>query len=396
MKNCNAEEVKNETKSQTKAEESLNYPAYIGLDVHSQSIAIAVARAGREEPEFRCEIANKPKCVEKLIRHLTTEYAGEVLLFCYEAGVCGYGLHRQIVKSGHDCHVVAPSKIPNKPGDRIKTDRRDACKLAHYLRSGDLTPVWIPGEEQESMRDLVRARADFKSQEQKARLQLNHFVLRHGHVWPTRKQRWNQTHYNWLESLKFPHDWQQIVLQEYIDAVKAASRRVADIMAEIERVLPQWSMAPVVYSLMSLRGVNTLTAVAIMAELGDITRFDSPTQLMSYVGLVPIVHASGSTKRMGRITRTGNSHVRRLLVESAWTYRFAARQTGHIKRKARNASDKAKATAWKAQKRLCGRYRSLMLAGKSSKVTAVAIARELLGFIWEIVCQEMPKIQQAA
>ena len=397
MKNCNAKMVKNETVSSTKTTESANnYPAYIGLDVHSQSIAIAVARAGREIPEFRCEIANKPKCVEKLIERLNRDYAGEVLLFCYEAGPCGYGLHRQILESGHDCHVVAPSKIPTKPGDRIKTDRRDACKLAHYLRSGDLTPVWIPGEEQEAMRDLVRARGDFKSQEQKARLQLNGFVLRHGHPWPSNKQRWNQTHYNWLEALKFPHDWQQIVLQEYIDAVKAASKRVADIMTEIERVLPQWSLAPVVYSLMALRGVNKLTAVAVMAELGDITRFDSPTQLMAFVGLVPIVHASGSTKRLGRITRTGNSHVRRLLVESSWTYRFAARQTVHIKRKALNASDEAKIIAWRAQKRLCGRYRSLIGAGKNSKVTAVAIARELLGFIWDIVCHEMPKIQQAA
>ena len=396
MKNSNAMKDKNKTATSIKRTESSNiYPAYIGLDVHSRSIAVAVARAGREEPEFRCEIANSPKSVGKLIERLNGEYAGEILLFCYEAGPCGYGLHRQIQESGHDCYVVAPSRIPIKAGDRIKTDRRDACKLAHYLRSGDLTPVWIPDEEQESMRDLVRARGDFKSQEQKARLQLNGFVLRHGHIWPSRKQRWTQTHYNWLESLKFPHDWQQIVLQEYIDAVKAASKRVADITTQIERVLPEWSLAPVVYSLMALRGVHKLTAIAVLAELGDITRFDSPRQLMAFVGLVPTVHASGSSRKLGKITRTGNSHVRRLLVESGWTYRFMARQTAHIKRKALNASDEARAIAWRAQKRLCGRYRSLIHAGKSVKVTTVAIARELLGFIWAIVCQEMPKIQPA-
>jgi len=395
MKNCNAKRIKNEAKSSTKAEESVSYPAFIGLDTHSQTIAVAVARSGREEPEFRREIANKPKSVAKLIKQLSTEFGGEVLLFCYEAGPCGYALHRQILESGHECQVIAPSMIPNRPGDRIKTDRRDACKLAHYLRSGDLKAVWVPDEEQEAMRDLVRARGDFKEQESKARHQLNSFVLRHGHAWPSGKQRWNKTHFNWLESLKFPHHWQQVALQEYINAVKAATQRVADIMAQIEMLLPQWSLAPVVYSLMALRGVNKLTAIIILAELGDITRFDSPTQLMAYVGLVPMVHSTGDKTYLGRITRTGNSHVRRVLTQSSWTYRFAARQTKHIKSKAAKASDEAKAISWKAQKRLCGRFRYLIMAGKESKITVIAIARELLGFIWDIVCHEMPKLQQA-
>ncbi len=395
MKNCILETSKSKTGSTTKAGESVSYPAYIGLDVHSQTIAVAVARSGRYKPEFRGEIANRPKSVAKLIKQLNTEFAGEVLLFCYEAGPCGYALHRQILESGHECQVIATSMIPNRPGDRVKTDRRDAIKLAHYLRSGDLKAVWIPDEEQEAMRDLVRAREDFKSQECKARHQLNSFVLRHGHVWPSGKQRWNKTHCNWLESLKFPHHWQQVALQEYIDAVKAATKRVADIMAQIEMLLPQWSLAPVVYSLMSLRGINKLTAIIILAELGDISRFDNPTQLMSFVGLVPIVHSTGDKTHLGRITRTGNSHVRRVLTQSSWTYRFAARQTKHIKCKARKASDEARAISWKAQKRLCGRFRYLIMAGKESKITVVAIARELLGFIWDIVCHEMPKLQQA-
>ena len=227
------------------------YGAYIGLDVHKDSISVAVAKPGRGKAELRGEIANKPKSVAKLVQRLAEEFAGQCLLFCYEAGPCGFVLHRQITALGFDCDVIAPSKIPNKTGDRIKTDRRDAVKLSQYLRSGDLSAIWIPDEEQEAMRDLCRARGDMKQQELKARQQLNAYVLRHGHHWPSNKTRWGKSHYHWLESLKFQHAWQQIVLQEYIDAVKAASQRVADLMAQMEAVLPHWSLAPVVYSLMS-------------------------------------------------------------------------------------------------------------------------------------------------
>jgi transposase len=397
MKEFTAEAVRIETASALEAvfqaQAGHQYPAYIGLDVHKESIAVAVARAGREAPESRGEIANKPKAVAKLVERLNQEFEGEVLLFCYEAGPCGYGLYRQLLALGHDCQVVAPSLIPRKPGERIKTDRRDARKLAQALRSGDLTAVWVPDEEQEAMRDLTRARDDLKAQERKARQQLNAYVLRHGHAWPSNKTRWTQTHYNWLESLRFAHDWQQVVLQEYIDAAKAGSNRVADITAQMERVLPQWSLAPVVDSLVALRGIDKLAAMVLLAELGDISRFDSPKQLMAYLGLVPSEHSSGGRRRLGAITKTGNSHARRMLVESAWSYRFPARQTAHLKRKAANASDEAKVIAWRAQKRLCGRYRTLLQAGKNTKQTTVAIARELTGFIWDIVCHEMPKIQ---
>ena len=399
MREFNAEEIRFEAASALEtireATEEARYPAYIGLDVHKETIVVAVARAGREAPESRSEIANKPKTVAKLVERLNQEFEGEVLLFCYEAGPCGYGLYRHLLGLGHDCQVVAPSLIPKKPGDRIKTDRRDARKLAQALRSGDLTAVWVPDEEQEAMRDLTRARNDMKSQERKARQQLNAFLLRHGQPWPSNRTRWTKTHYNWLESIKFAHDWQQVVLQEYIDAVKAASQRVADITAQMERVLPQWSMAPVVDSLVALRGIDKLAAMVLLAELGDISRFDSPKQLMAFLGLVPSEHSSGGRRRQGAITKTGNSHARRMLVESAWSYRFQARQTMHLKRKAKNASNEAKAIAWKAQKRLCGRYRTLLQAGKNTKQTTVAIARELAGFIWDIVCHEMPKVRQA-
>jgi len=400
MKEFNAKRIPDESASTLscigQAQGTDSYPAYIGLDVHKETIVIAVARSGREAPESWGEIGNKPAKVAKLVERLNREFEGEVLLFCYEAGPCGYGLYRQLLELGHDCQVVAPSLIPKKPGERIKTDRRDAGKLSQTLRNGDLTAVWVPAEEQEAMRDLTRARGDMKAQERKARQQLNAYVLRHGHAWPSNKTRWTKTHYNWLEALKFGHDWQQVVLQEYIDAVKAASQRVADITMQMERVLPQWSLAPVVNSLVALRGIDKLAAMVLLAELGDISRFASPRQLMAYLGLVPSEHTSGGRRRQGAITKTGNSHARRMLVESAWSYRFPARQTAHLKRKAAPASDEAKAIAWRAQKRLCGRYRTLIQAGKNTKQTTVAIARELAGFVWDIARHEMPKVRPAA
>lgn len=365
------------------------YGSYIGLDVHKDTIAVAIAESGREKSYFHVEIANTPSSVRKLVGRLTKRFDGQVLQFCYEAGPCGYVLYRQLRELGHDCEVVAPSKIPRKPGERVKTDKRDAAKLAQSLRAGDLTAVWAPGEEQEAMRDLTRARGDMKQQEQKARQQLNAFVLRHGHHWPSTKTRWTNTHYNWLESLRFPHAWQQIVLQEYIDAVKAAGERVNEMTQQLHQVLPHWTLAPVVYSLVALRGIDVLAAMILLAELGDISRFDNPKQLMAFLGLVPSEHSSGKRRRQGAITLTGNGYARRVLIESAWSYRFPARQTMHLKRKGATASEEAKAIAWRAQKRLCGRYRALIEKGKNQKVVCVAIARELVAFIWDVVCHEM-------
>ena len=370
-----------------------HYAAYIGMDVHKDSIAVAIAWPGRSEPENLGEIANKAKTIDKLIRRLSNEVGGGVLLFCYEAGPCGYKLYRQIIASGHACQVVAPSLIPRKPGERIKTDKRDATKLSRHLRSGDLTAVWVPDEEQEAMRDLTRARDDMKGQERKARQQLNAFVLRHGHAWPSGRTRWTQTHFNWLESIRFEQPWLDIVLQEYIDAVKAATRRVAEMTDQMMQALSCWSLGPIVDSLVALRGIDKIAAMVLLAELGDISRFASPKQLMAYLGLVPSEHSSGGRRRQGAITRTGNGHARRMLVESAWSYRFPARQTMHLKRKAQHATEDAKKIAWRAQKRLCGRYRTLTQAGKNTKLVCVAIARELVGFIWDVVCHEMPRLQ---
>ncbi len=363
--------------------------AYVGLDVHKDSIAVAIAEPGRSAARFDGEIKNEPKAVAKLVRRLSERYGGEVLLWCYEAGPCGYVLYRQLLALGQDCQVVAPSLIPKKAGERVKTDRRDALKLAQSLRSGDLTAVWVPGVEQEAMRDLTRARGDFKVQEKKAKQQLNAFVLRHGHHWHG-KTRWTQAHYRWLETRRLEHDWQQVVLQEYIDAVKAAAQRVAGMRRHIELALPQWSLAPVVDSLVALRGIDVLAATVLLAELGDLSRFDSPKQLMCFLGLVPSEHSTGKRRRQGGITLTGNGYARRILVESAWCYRFPARRTAHLRRKAARASDEATAISWRAQKRLCGRYQHLLRAGKNTKQTTVAIARELVGFVWDIARREMP------
>lgn len=365
------------------------YGLYVGLDVHKDTIAVAVAEPGRSVASYWGEIKHTAKALSQLVAQLSERYGGVVMHWCYEAGPCGYGVYRQLLSLGQDCEVVAAPK-----SERIKTDRRDACKLARKLRAGELTRVWVPGEEQEAMRDLSRCRLDFKTQERKARQQLNAFVLRHGHHWPRGKTRWTRSHMNWLESLKFCHAWQHVVLQEYVEAVRAATHRVEELTGELMQALRQWSLAPVVDSLCALRGVDKLAAITLLGELGDITRFDSPKQLMSYLGLVPSEHSSGAQRRQGSITCLGNAHARRMLVESAWSYRFPARQTMHLKRKAQHASGEAKAIAWQAQRRLCGRYRTLVHAGKCTKVTCVAIARELVGFIWAIVCLEMPRLRQ--
>ncbi len=370
----------------------IDYPAYVGLDVHKETIAVAVARAGRAIPTSWGEIAHTPAAVSELVSRLGTSFGGEPLLFCYEAGPCGYGLYRQLVSLGQDCEVVAPSLMLRAPGERIKTDRRDAAKLSVQSRSGVLTGVWVPDTEQEAMRDLSRLRGDMKTQECKARQQLNAFVLRQGHPWPSTRSRWTQAHYMWLESLTFAHAWQGEVRDAYVEAVRAASERVARCNARLNEALPTWSLAPLVPSLSALRGIDQLAAITLLAELGDISRFTSPKQLMAYLGLVPQVHSSGLRTRRGAITRTGNTHARRLLVECAWSYRFPARRTAHMRRKVAQAPQAVQALAWKAQQRLCGRYRHLQQAGKTTKQTTVAIARELVGFIWHIVCHERPAL----
>lgn len=365
------------------------YGRYIGLDVHKDTIAVSIAAVDGGKPRYYGEIANTQKAMEKLVRKLSP--GSEVLSFCYEAGPCGYGLYRQLTQIGHDCIVVAPSLIPTKPGDRVKTDRRDSESLARLHRANELTPVWVPDSEQEAMRDLTRAREDMKCLERQSRQRLNAFLLRHGKNYDSGKSKWTQAHWRWLETIKFDQPVQQIVFQEYIDCVKKQQERVKGLEKEMEKALDSWRLAPVVEALMALRGCKLITAMTVMAELGDITRFDSPRQLMAYLGLVPSEYSSGKSTRRGGITKTGNGHVRKVLTEAAWCYRFPARKTAHLQRRAERTPEAVQAIAWKAQKRLCGRYQHLMDRGLLKVKVCTAIARELTGFIWAIACEVMGK-----
>lgn len=353
----------------------------VGLDVHKETIAVAIAEAGDGEVRFYGEIANTPEAVAKLVRQLSKGHAR--VSWCYEAGPCGYGIHRQLLDLGQHCQVVAPSLIPKKVGDRVKTDRRDALGLARLHRAGELTPVWVPDGVQEALRDLTRAREDMKHLQRQSRQRLQGFLLRHGKGYAG-KSKWTLAHSRWLEQVKFEQPAQQIVLQEYLDTVQAMSRRVQGMDEQIEKVSRESVFWPVIEALMALRGVNLLTATTVVAEIGDLRRFANAPQLMAYLGLVPSEHSSGTKQSRGAITKTGNGHVRRVLVEAAWTYRHPARKSALLQRRAERTPQAVQDIAWTAQKRLCQRYRHLTGKGKQTVQACTAVARELAGFIWAI------------
>jgi transposase len=357
------------------------FSKFVGLDVHKATIAISVADANGGEVRYVGEIANTPEAIEKLVRQLRKGDAH--LSFCYEAGPCGYGIYRQLSDLGWDCQVVAPSLIPRKAGERVKTDRRDSLMLARLHRAGELTAVWVPDDAQEGLRDLTRAREDMKHLQRQAKQRLSAFLLRYGKCY-SGKSNWTQAHYRWLEQQKFGQPVQQIVFQEYVDTVKALSKRIDGLDTQLERVANESVFWPVIEGLMAPRGVNLLTAMTVVAEIGDLRRFDSAPQLMAYLGLVPSEHSSGATRSRGAITKTGNAHVRRVLVEASWTYRHPARKTAHLQRRAERTSEAVQDIAWKAQKRLCARYRLMEGKGKLKVQACTAVARELTGFIWAI------------
>lgn len=350
------------------------FSKYVGLDTHKETIAVSVADAAGGKARYFGEVANRPAAIKKLIQQLSPE--GEVVSFCYEAGPCGYGLYWQITESGHDCMVVAPSLIPTRPGDRVKTDRRDSEALARLHWAGELSAVWVPDEEQEAMRDLTRARQDMKQLERHSKQRLNAFVLRHGRHYESGKSKWTQAHWRWLEKIRFAQPVQQFVLQEYIVSVRQLQCRVLEMEDEMVRAVQEWKLAPVVEALQALRGCRLITAMTVVAEIGDISRFDSPRQLMAFLGLVPSESSSGPNKRRGGITKTGNGHVRRLLIESAWCCRFPARKSAPLQRRAERTSTAVQAIAWKAQKRLCARFRQLNDRGLMRVKISTAIARD--------------------
>jgi transposase len=357
------------------------FSKFVGMDVHKATIAVSLAEAGGGEVRYVGEIANTPESIAKLVRQLKKGDAQ--LTFCYEAGPCGYGIHRQLTDLGWDCQVVAPSLIPRKAGDRVKTDRRDSLMLARLHRAGELTAVWVPDDAQEGLRDLTRAREDIKHLQRQAKQRLTAFLLRYGKSYAG-KSNWTQAHYRWLETMKFSQPVQQIVFQEYVDTVKALNQRVDGLDKQLDSTATESVFWPVIEGLMALRGVNLLTATTVVAEIGDLKRFASAPQLMAYLGVVPSEHSSGASKSRGGITKTGNSHVRRVLVEAAWTYRHPPRKTAHLQRRAERTSEAVQDIAWKAQKRLCARYRLMEGKGKLKVQACTAVARELAGFIWAI------------
>lgn len=361
---------------------------YVGLDVHKETIAVALADGGgRGDVRAFGQIVNNPAALSRLLTKLVQP--GRALKFCYEAGPCGYGIQRQLTDAGHDCVVVAPSLIPRKPGDRIKTDRRDANNLARLHRAGELSAVWIPDPAHEAMRDLVRARLAAVRSLRQARQQLSGFLLRHGFHYG--RPAWTQMHRRWLAGLRFEQPIHHIVIEDHIATIEAATERRDRLTKQIEIMLSDWSLAPVVLALQSLRGMALVTAATIIAELGDLSRFTNPRQLMAYLGLVPSEHSSGGTRRQGGITKAGNTTARRMLIEAAWSYRFPAKISREQLIRQEQLPKPICDTAWKAQLRLCSRYRKLARAGKPVTTVTTAIARELSGFVWSIACQVSPR-----
>lgn len=360
---------------------------YIGLDVHKNSISIAIADQGRDgEVRYYGKIDHDMDQLAKFSRKLISQ--GAELRFVYEAGCCGYHLYRHLIHNGNDCTVVAPSKIPRKSGERLKNDKRDCLSLARLHRAGELTAVYVPHEEDEALRDLVRGRSDAQNAHKKAKQQLAAFLLRY-HIVFSGKSKWSKAYFNWLADISMPHPAQQITLQEYIDTVKTCGDRVDRLTEQIRQLSEQSRLNPLIKALQSMRGISLIVAATLAAELGDFSRFERADQIMAYLGLIPSEHSSGDKQRKGSITKTGNSHVRKALIEAAQAYRLPARKSRVIQKRQEGVPKEICDISWKAQCRLCGRYQQLTGRGKNTNVVKTAIARELAGFAWAIA-QEVP------
>lgn len=370
----------------------MEFNSYIGLDVHKETIAVAIADAGRDgEVRFYGEIANTPDAVANLLKKLGGRRSK--LHFVYEAGPCGYGLYRQIVTAGHACEVVSPAHTPRRAGDHVKTDRRDSVMLARLSRAGELTSVWVPDEAHEAMRDLIRAREAATKDLRQARQRIQGFLLRHGRRYAGAV--WKKKHRVWLANQSFDHPAQQIAFQTYLNAMDQAIARKDLIETQIEALVPEWSLGPVVEALQALRGVALVVAAGVVAEIGDMRRFDNPRQLMAFIGLVPGEHSSGSKRKLTGITKAGSVVARRLIVEASWSYRMPAKVGQAMMLRQQSIAVSLREIAWKAQVRLCGRYRRMLARGKKAPIVITAIARELVGFMWAIARQVEPKTIRA-
>jgi transposase len=344
--------------------------------------AVAIADGGRSgEVRFVGEIDNTGAATAKLVRKLGAKY--QRLTFCYEAGPTGYGLYRQIKSLGYECIVVAPSLIPKKAGNRVKTNRRDATELAKLLRANELTAVWVPDPAHEAMRDLTRARETAMKDLRTKRQQVSAFMLRQGRSYPEKKT-WSKAHTNWLAGQKFDYPEQRIVFEEMMLAMGQAQERLVRLEQAIGNAVSDWSLAELVTALMAMRGIDLIAAATLLAEIGDLSRFQTPVQLMAYLGLVPSEDSTGDTVKRGPITKAGSPRARRMLTECAWTYQHPPR-VGRAKQiKVAAAPPAVRAIAWKAQHRLYHRYRALIRRGKLKTVAITAVARELAGFIWAV------------
>jgi transposase len=356
---------------------------FVGLDVHAETIAVAVAESGGEVRSLGV-IAHRAEPVNRLIRKLGKP---EQLRVCYEAGPTGYALYWQLTRLGVKCEVVAPSLVPVKSGDRVKTDRRDAERLARCYRAGDLTAVWVPDAAHEALRDLVRAREAAKADQLRARHRLSKFLLRQGRRPAEGVKAWTLKYWEWVKSrVQFEQPAQTATFLDYVHEVEHALARIQRleraIDAAVDTVPPR--MRAVIEALQALRGVAQVSAVTMVAELGQISRFTRARQLMGYSGVVSREHSSGTRIRRGAISKAGNAHLRRVVIEAAWSYRHRPSVGKSLAVRQRGQSETVKEIAWKAQHRLCHRYRKLMALGKTKQQVVTAIARELLGFIWAI------------
>jgi len=370
---------------------------YVGLDVHKDSIQCGIAFPGRDAPQVYAKWGGSTLSVERGLCKLLKKYDlnKDQVAVCYEAGPTGFVLARRLIQLKYDCIVIAPSKIPQKAGDKVKTDRSDCRKQAGYLRSGDLTAVHIPPAHDEAVRDLGRARTDASEARTKCKQQLSMFLLRNGVIY-SGKSKWTQAHMNYLRKYKFNDPAQQIVMEEYIVAIDAAEERVKRLEDHMANLLEKWDKKPFVDALMAFRGFKVVAAMTIISELGDLSRFPHPRQLMGFLGLVSSEESSGPKRRQGSITKCGNGHARWMLVECASHYQYEAKVTETLSRRQAGQSHDVKVISWRAQNRLCYRFRQLSARRLNRNKVVVAVARELTAFIWELHQQVRSEIAIAS